>query len=241
MAIRTKNDLIDYIYRQLGSPVIDVEVTSDQLEDIIDTVIRQYSEYAIDGQEEKLFVIPLDSDINTYVLDEHIFSIKNARVSSNYSPFMIPGGYVLNNTYNFLGFGGNGPMNLGDVQMLTAQFQIIQDYFNIPIDYTYNANNNKFVILDDTHKKNENILIHCMSYYNPESIDGIYNHVWIKDMCTAKAKMQWGTNVGKYSASLLNGATINYSDIYSQGQTDVERLNQELLDRWAPPLGIYVG
>jgi hypothetical protein len=240
-AIRTKSDLSDYILRKLGSPVIDVEITPDQIEDVIDAVIREYSEYAIDGQEEKCFVFPLDPDINTYVLDDHIYSIINIRTASSFSPFMIPGGYVLSNNYNFIGFGGNGPMSLSDVQMLTAQFQMVQDYFNIPVNHTFNANNSKLVFLDNTILRNKTVLVHCWSYYNPEDVDGIYNHPWIKDMCVAKSRIQWSGNIGKYSASLLNGATINYEDMLSQGQAEEERLHQELLDRWSPPLGISVG
>jgi hypothetical protein len=239
--IKTKNDLSEYILRKLGSPVIDVEVSPDQLSDIIDSVIREYSEYAMDGQEEKCFIIPLDKDIKTYILDDHIYSIINLRTASNYSPFSIPGGYIINNTYNFLGFGNNGPMSLSDIQMLTTQFQMIQDYFNIPINHTYNANNNKLIFLDETNITNTHMLVHCWSYYNPDEVDGIFNHPWIKDMSVAKAKLQWATNLGKYNAPLINGATINYSDIYSQGQTEEERLHQELLDRWSPPLGITVG
>lgn len=240
-AIKTKSDLADYILRKLGSPVIDVELSEDQIDDVIDAVIREYSEYAMDGQEEKCFIVPLEKDTNTYILDDHIYSIINLRTASNFSPFMIPGGYVINNTYNFIGFGGNGPMGLSDIQMLTAQFQMIQDYFNIPINHTFNSNNNKLILLDNTHQINEKMLVHCWSYYKPDEIDGIFNHPWVKDMCVAKSKLQWATNVGKYSAPLLNGATINYGEIYSQGQSEEERLHQELLDRWSPPLGIHVG
>ena len=83
--------------------------------------------------------------------------------------------------------------------------------------------------------------MHCTTYYRPGPVDGIYNHPWVKDMVVAKCRIQWANNIGKYNAPLLNGGTINYSEIQSQGQQDEERLNQELLDRWSPPLAMMIG
>jgi rhodanese-related sulfurtransferase len=242
MTTNTKTKLSDYILRRLGSPVNDIELTPEQIEDIIYATIRKYSEYAIDGMEERLFIIPMDPGISQYRLDESISSVIDIRTASSYSPFSIPGGYVLTNSYNFVGFqAAGGAMSLGDIQMLSAQFQMIQDYFNIPVRYTYNPNNNKLVFMDDCYIRNKQILLYCWTLYKPEDVDGIFNHPWIKDMCVAEARIQWANNIGKFNAPLLGGATLNYSDIMSQGQTDVDRLNQELLDRWSAPLGITAG
>lgn len=49
--ITSRQDLADFILRQLGAPVIVVEVDSQQLEDNIDLAIQYYHEYHFDGIE----------------------------------------------------------------------------------------------------------------------------------------------------------------------------------------------
>jgi hypothetical protein len=46
-----RQDLADFILRQLGSPVIVIEVDSQQLEDNIDLAVQYYHEYHFDGIE----------------------------------------------------------------------------------------------------------------------------------------------------------------------------------------------
>ena len=69
-----------------------------------------------------------------------------------------------------------------------------------------------------------------------EENDLIYNHEWIKAYCIAKTKEIWGSILGKYSQSLVGGAQINYGDIKSEAQSEIEKLEQELLDKWSDPV-----
>ena len=52
MAIpNTKATLKDYCLRQLGSPVIDVNVDDDQVDDRLDDALQYFSQYHYDGIE----------------------------------------------------------------------------------------------------------------------------------------------------------------------------------------------
>jgi hypothetical protein len=69
MAIRTRQQLIDYGLRNLGHPVIQINIDDDQIEDRVDDAIQYFTEYTTDGQEQTyLKYVMTQSDIdNGYV------------------------------------------------------------------------------------------------------------------------------------------------------------------------------
>jgi hypothetical protein len=51
MAIDTRQKLVDYCLRQLGAPVVEINVDDDQVNDRVDDAMRYMSEYHFDGVE----------------------------------------------------------------------------------------------------------------------------------------------------------------------------------------------
>ena len=52
MSVNSRQDLIEYCYRKLGSPVIQINVDPDQVEDRIDDALQFCSLYHFDGTEK---------------------------------------------------------------------------------------------------------------------------------------------------------------------------------------------
>jgi len=73
---------------------------------------------------------------------------------------------------------------------------------------------------------------------NPEH-DDAYGHAWIKAYSLNKTKLIWGQNVGKYSQSLVGGASVNYDRIIQEAQEQLQQLEEDLLEKYSAPLGIY--
>ena len=48
----TRQELIDYCLRQLGAPVLEVNVDDDQIDDLIDDAIQMFHERIFDGVEK---------------------------------------------------------------------------------------------------------------------------------------------------------------------------------------------
>ena len=69
----------------------------------------------------------------------------------------------------------------------------------------------------------------------------IFNESWVKDFAKAKSQLLWGQIVGKYSQSLVGGATINYDRLISEAQADIEKLMEELQEKWVDPAPVLVG
>ena len=78
-------------------------------------------------------------------------------------------------------------------------------------------------------------------YRVDEEFDLIFNESWVKDFAKAKSQLLWGQIVGKYSQSLVGGATINYDRLISEAQADIEKLMEELQEKWVDPAPVLVG
>jgi len=59
----SKQTLADYMLRQLGAPVVNVEIADVQLEDAIDDAVQMFQEYHYDGAERTFRVLQIDSQL----------------------------------------------------------------------------------------------------------------------------------------------------------------------------------
>lgn len=237
--IDTRQKLIQYIRERCGEPLIKVEITDSQINYIINDTILKYSEFAYDGQDVKSMLIPIFSGVKEYKLDNRISSILDLRVSRRTTSVAMAGLYTVPPGYTPT-LNSTAIMKLADFETTLVNISRFDNMFDIRPNYYFNSNNKIITFLEDM-EGYPNALIQVALEYEPAEIDLIYNHPWIKDMATAQSKLQWGNNIGKYSGTLINGNTINFADIKSEAQTDIDRLNEELLTRWSPPLGITVG
>lgn len=241
--VNTVPKLIDYIRRQLGEPVIQVEVTDEQIENCIYDTIQLFGEYAYQGREEVVLVVDIDNpNKKEFMLDPRVRFITNLRQTSNISSYLaVLPGYSISQS-NTLTLTMLNTLNFADITGMCsslARISNLESLFDIPINFTWNEHTKILKILEPIHKS-QYMLIEAVLDYEPQEEDFIFNHPWIKRMSTAKTKYLWGSNVGKYSGSIINGATINYDRIISEAQAEIEALTTELKDNYMEPLGIYV-
>ena len=277
--ITSEEKLIEYIRAKLGEPVIEVEVTQDQIGYIIDSVIHKFSDFAHAAQQNVGFIIPSDPEISEYILDDRVQAILGCSLGGTLG--QVPGqgnnangislgafgtigiGYVphitLQGEVSSLETGGSavsgnangvaggvssarnshGLSRMADTFVMQAHRESMQTLYDRAVNYSFNAGTKTLKLFE---KIAGNILIDANIEYIPNrDYDEIYNETWIKEMCVSLTKKQWGSNVGKYDAPLIGGANINYADMKSEAEQEIETLDQQLLDRYAPALGIFSG
>ena len=77
MAKSIYSDMKQYILRKLGSPVVNIELTDDQLEDCIDEAVAEFTENHSSGVNIGYIPMVLRRDIFKYELDENIRAVLN--------------------------------------------------------------------------------------------------------------------------------------------------------------------
>lgn len=238
--IKTADNLVEYTLRQLGAPSIQVEVTEDQILDNIDKAIGKFAYYAMDGQEEMILDVQIVDGQMEYQLDDRVTAILNLRTASNFSSlYRLPGGYVFANQPMGLSLLENmSSVDITNMSMYLSKMSMLEQLFDIPVNYVYNEQTATLRLLE-VPRENRMMILVAMEY-EPKPIDKIYGHEWIKEYVEALTKITWGNVVGKYQSTLVNGSTINYDRILSEGLEAKERLEERLIHDYMEPLGIYV-
>lgn len=154
---RNPKELKDLVLRRLGAPIIQIEVTEDQIYDCIGRSLELYKEYHYDALNKAYITIKLTTEmVNTRYIDLKEFPIfavtKIVRQRANMYGGL-GGGASLNFFTDFLVNLGAGPMGasyhgpygaLGNIGFF-AQFQsyqfMLQDQLDPLPDYWFDAHN----------------------------------------------------------------------------------------------------
>ncbi len=239
-AINTKALLANYIKTMLGEPVITVEITPEQLDHIIDTTVQKFADFSMGGDTPKTFLLDLVPGVNSYMLDDRIQAVTKVRSKSNSFNFQMPGTMITPSEICASSMNLMGGMDLTNMAAVLGKISTLEHMFDVEPNWNYNSNSKMLDFLDNTSSLGANkVLLETYMSYSPRDYDMIYNHQWIKEYSLALTKRHWGSNIGKYNATLINGATLNYDRILQEADRDIEKLDQELLTRWSAPLGIY--
>lgn len=230
----TKNDLVNYIKEELGAPVLNIEVTDKQIENQIDKAIQKFTEFAYDSDFKKYIKFNCTGR-GMYDVDPRVKTI--TKISKGGSLFTAGFSNYIPNSFINLIHGGMGAA-LGMLISISSTRAQMDHYLYDGIHYEYNYLKNKLTIYEDF---NGPLLIEAYTEYIPDEHDGIYNHIWVKAYSTELVRLLWANNVGKYSQSIIGGATINYADIKSQAESALEKLEEDLLETWSDVPPIHIG
>lgn len=113
----------------------------------------------------------------------------------------------------------------------------LQNMFGSSVSYDFNSQNHILRIFKATAGK---VAIEAALEYIPNpDYDDMYGHTWIKAYSLALTKRVWSNNIGKYSQSLVGGAELNYDRIGSEAQEALDKLEEDLIEKYSEALGIF--
>ena len=246
-------ELKDYVLRQLGAPTIQIEVTEDQILDIIDDAVDLYIKTHIDGSDKTYIVIPITECIanqNFVQLPKGVLYV--TRVLRHKDNKIMPYGMtnVASHTLNHL-FTNTGGF---DIISRVVYEQYMYEYREI-LDpqkrFEFNSQTGRFILLSSM-KAGDRLILEV---YTPSGCrlgdtqttetehnvpnENILDASWIKKYTIARTKKIWGSVLKKYSGqTMYGGASLNASEIYSEGVDELEKAEEEL--RGSSVYGVYL-
>lgn len=243
MAITTREELYDYIKRQLGEPYIDVEAHEDHLDDIVNDTIKEFSEFAYDGELEDTVIISVNGS-GTYTLPTAIQSISKVAQGTSAGGLTNFGGnfgqgYVPDiwSEQYFSSSTGVGSIVNSVIGVSTTR-SLLDSFMGDDIHYDFNSHKKILRVFEPF---TGDLLVNYHKEYVPDDIDYIYDATWIKKMCTAQARLIQSTITGKYSQALVGGALINYQDMRALAQEEITQLREDLQLQFSGPAPIFIG
>jgi hypothetical protein len=246
----SRQDLIDYCLRKLGSPVLEINVDGDQLEDRVDEALQMYQEFHSDATIKTYLrhqvtssdvtnkYIPISNDV---VFVSRLFPLASAMNTST-NMFGIKYQMMLNDISDLQNFSGD----LAYYEQMQQYLSMLDMKLNGHPQVTFSRHQDRLHIHGDFEDKDikagDYVIAEVYQVINPDTHTSVYNDMWLKDYTTALIKQQWGANLIKFEGMQLpGGVTLNGRQIFEDAMADIEKLQERIrLEQELPP-DFFVG
>ena len=269
-APNSKATLKEYALRQLGKPVLDINVDDDQIDDIIDDALQYFAEYHYDGTIRTFLKHQInDNDLANQKQDASIGqSTTGSHISSNMT-FKEGQGYVVLpesvlSVLRIFPFVDKSGLNMFDLRYQLRlndlydisstsiiQYEMVQNHIQlldeiligqVPIRFN-KAQNRLYLDMDwEQMTVDEYLIIECYRKIDPATYVDIFDDIYLKRYATALIKKQWGANLSKFNGvATLGGVTMNGEQIYSQAIEEIQRLEEQIQLSFETPIDYMIG
>lgn len=242
-----REQLIDWCLRQLGFPVIEINVDPDQIEDRIEEAFNFFQNFHFDGTEKIYLKHELTSEniTNQYIpiTNDSIIGITRifpvAATNAQANMFDLRYQLRLHDLYDFTSTSYvNYSLTMQHIRTLDMLFSGEQ-----PI--RFNRHSNK-LYLDwnwlQFAQAGEFIIIEGFAVLDPTEYTKVYNDRMLKRLATAYIKKQWGNNMKKFGGMQLPGGIImNGQQIHDEAVNEIKELEQEIRNTFEQPPMFMVG
>jgi len=263
----SRDEIIDYALRRLGSPVVEINVDREQCEDRLDEAMQLFAQRHFDGTEKAFFkhkITQADKD-NMYV-DTNSFGPVNGATGeaptgrdimsvirvfqfgdfSNINMFDVRYQMALVDYFGInRGLNANLSLGLANYDSTKRHISLIEDMFQPEKQIRFNKVTNRLHLdmnwtVDLT--VNEHIIIEAFVSLNPNIFVEIYNDRMVKEYFTALIKKQWGTNMSKFDGvQLPGGVTLRGSQILIEAMQEIKDIEARYMRDYELPVDFTVG
>ena len=246
MAVTTRQGLIDWCLRELGEPVVEINIDDAQIEDRVDEAIEYFRQYHFDGIEKvylKHLVTPTDVTNRYIPVPDLVYGVTRvfpiaSGTSTSKSIFDLQYQLRLNDLYDLTA------TSVIYYTQVMAHLSLLDLTLNGHPLYRFNRLTNKLYIEEQWQENIQPgtfLLVECYRVLDPTDAPRMYGDSWLKHYTTALIKKQWATNIKKFQGMQLpGGVTIDGDRLYQEAVTEIEKLEDNLLTKSAP-LEFFMG
>jgi len=247
----TLSEMRQHILTRLGHPVVNVEVAEQQLDIIISDTVQDFNRYNYgDGVDLVNTTLLVSAGVSEYYVgDSGVEAAYDIGLSSmgDINALFSPTHLLLYNDWvnngNYPGGPGNGMYSFGGGGGMLTSYEIMGEYMAqanqmLGTTYTvkYNYNSQTLVVLPTP----QQCMIATVKLYCRADAERLYNHPLVKKIAVARAKIQWGLQLGKYTITLPDGSTMNGFEIMNRGYEEEEKWFEQMRAE-SEPTDFFVG
>jgi hypothetical protein len=241
----SREELKNYCKRQLGDPVIEINLSPEQEEDCIELSIQFFQQFHFDAVE----MVYLKHEMTANDISNQYITVSDAVVSvARVLPFSartrgidlfdIRYQILLNDIYSIQS------TDLIYYNQVKMQLQLINDLLVGEKPVRFNRHMNRLFIDMDWPTdiaEGEFLIIEAYRILDPNQFTDVYNDLYLKKYVTAQMKKQWGNNLKKFEGvQLPGGVTLNGQRIYEEAVEEIKELEQEVESRYQLPVDFFL-
>ena len=260
----------EYCLRNLGKPVIDINVDEDQVDDRIDEALQYFAQYHYDGVERvylKHAITQAEIDRAKTNASETATDKADNSITASWSEGkgFIPVPDSVMSVIKVFDFSDKDTVNMFDIRYqlhlndlydftsesilhyeMTMQHLDFLDHILVgekPI--RFNQHQNRLYIDMDWStdiEAGEFLIIEAYRKLDPTTYTDIFDDIYLKRYATALIKRQWGANLSKFEGvQMLGGVTLNGAKIFEEAQADIEKLEEQIQLAYELPPNYMIG
>ncbi len=262
----SRAELKEYCLKQLGKPVLEINVDDDQIDNLMDDALQYFHERHFDGIERVYLKHKLQpgekntitTGVQTSTATSSVgISTVSWQEANNFlklpdtiigvnSVFKIDSSSISSGLFNlkyqiFLNdLYYYGALDLLNYAMVKTHLEDISRILTPDVQLRFNKKQHRLYLDIDWQQTSEDIwiVIDCYRIVNPADFPKVYNDFWLKRYLTALIKKQWGQNMIKFNGvQLPGGITLNGRQLYEDAVRELEEIEQKLKSEYEmPPL-----
>jgi hypothetical protein len=242
----TREQFKGWVLRKLGAPVIDINVSDEQIDDRVDEAVDFWRDYHYSGSQLVYLKhqITLEDKDNGYVtLPAQLLGISGifnmqSSISTGGGIFNVQYQFVLNNLEDITGY------NITNYFMSMQHLEFLQEMLVGRPMIRYNKHVNKLHIDSgqDAMTVGEYIIIEAYDVIDPDTYSDVWSDRWLQNYTAALVKEQWGSNLTKFTGmQLVGGVSFNGEQILADAKEERRMMEEEAVQNLQPLSYNYIG
>jgi len=234
---QARQGVYDFCKTMLGDGMIDVELDPIHYQTALDRALAVFRQRSDNAVEESYAFLTLTDSQNEYILPKEIQQVRqifrrsigsrtgNGTGGTVFEPFNL----AYTNTYLLSSTNMGGLLTY---ELFAGYQELIGKMFGSFINFTWHPQTRKLII--QQRPRGEESVMLMVYNVKPDFaiIEDTYAGQWIKDYTLANCKIMLGQAREKFAsiAGPQGGTALNGAAMKAEGQADMERLTQELVN-----------
>jgi hypothetical protein len=242
----SREEFKDYILRKIGAPVIEVNVSEEQIEDRVDEAVSFWRDYHYNGSQLVYLKHKLTAqDVeNGYInLPQKLLGISkvfdlDTSISTGSGIFNVQYQFVLNNLTDITGY------SIQNYWMTMSHLEFLQEWLVGRPLIRYNKHVNKLYL--DTGKasiaEGSYIIIEAYDIIDPDAYSDVWGDRWLQNYASVLVREQWGLNLTKFTnMQLVGGVSFNGEQILAEARAEREKMEEDAISNLQPLTYNFIG
>ena len=243
---QSREEFKDYILRKIGAPVIQVNVSEEQVEDRVDEAVSFWRDYHYNGSQLvylKHVLTQQDVDNGWIPLPAGILGISKvfdfkASASSGSGMFNVQYQFVLNNLTDITGY------SIQNYWQTMAHMEFLQEWLVGRPLIRYHKHVNKLFI--DADKSllvvGQYIVVEAYDIIDPDSYSDVWGDRWLQNYASVLVREQWGLNLTKCTnMQLVGGVSFNGEQSLSEARAERQQMEEDAINKLQPLTYNFIG
>jgi hypothetical protein len=242
----TREEFKEYILRKIGAPVIQVNVSDEQVDDRVDEAISFWRDYHYNGSQLiylKHQITQEDSDRGYINLPQNILGIQkifdlDTSISTGTGIFNVQYQFVLNNLNDITGY------SIQNYWMTMSHLEFLQEWLVGRPLIRYNKHVNKLYIDADksSWRVGSYIVVEAYDIIDPDAYSDVWADRWLQNYASVLVREQWGLNLTKFTnMQLVGGVSFNGEQILNDARTERQAMEEDAIRSLQPLTYNFIG